>query len=775
MTLAPLHELLDTLEGTGRFAAEGMAAPSMLALEVEGLGLLGAPFGPAVAGLLAGVAEVAPYGKGPATLIDPAVRRCMQIDAEKWAMVDGQWPETLATITAAAATALGVQGDVVAEPYKLLLYRAGDFFLPHRDTEKAAGMFGTLVLTLPSHYEGGALVVEHAGERLRLGEGGGSLDRLQWSAFYADCRHELEPLAAGERVALVYNLCRRDGTAVAPPAHGAAVQAVAETLGALAAQPDGAHERLLLLHHHYSAAELSPSALKGRDQAALGVLTAATRAVGWGLGLALLRVCEEGGAYSDSDWDWRGRSRRSWYGASAGGGDHQVSYEICGDVERTEDLERVDVIVGASRLCLAGLKPDPQAWSQPGCTDDLPFDVDVYHESSGNEGGTFERSYRRAVWLLWPLDASAELAARAAPKRVVQSVQGLDDTSSRSLRDAVVRVALRRAQTREDHDWRVPWRAEHVVDLAAAVLPTADDAAGRSLLRACVAAIPEVPGLVDEASAALELAATNADRDALEACIEALHGDASAARAYTLTALLRGARDSLGPEARGHLAEPLAALLRRLGHGAAPFALEATRWGSEHDEAPLATRLAAAVLGLVADLDLDQGAAVAAELAWQPELFPVDLALLPALQSRFAEAVRPCTDVEAVVARACLDDLAARHGPAPTAPTDARRSATSINCRCGSCAAAVVFLGDPVLETWELRAVKDTRGHVEAQLRGCDVACETVRQGSPHRLVVRKTMASYEAELLRWERDEGRLVWLERAVEGDGGSGSGGG
>jgi hypothetical protein len=55
-------------------------------------------------------------------------------------------------------------GTVKAIPYKLLLYEAGDFFLPHRDTEKEPGMFATLVLQLPSTYTGGALVVRHGGK-----------------------------------------------------------------------------------------------------------------------------------------------------------------------------------------------------------------------------------------------------------------------------------------------------------------------------------------------------------------------------------------------------------------------------------------------------------------------------------------------------------------------------------------------------------------------------------------------------------------------------------
>jgi hypothetical protein len=52
---------------------------------------------------------------------------------------------------------------VTAVLYKLLLYEEGGFFKTHRDTEKADGMFATLVLQLPSTFTGGEFVVTHGG------------------------------------------------------------------------------------------------------------------------------------------------------------------------------------------------------------------------------------------------------------------------------------------------------------------------------------------------------------------------------------------------------------------------------------------------------------------------------------------------------------------------------------------------------------------------------------------------------------------------------------
>ncbi len=56
---------------------------------------------------------------------------------------------------------LGTDVDyaVKANLYKLLLYDEGCFFARHHDSERLDGMFGTLVLELPSIYEGAELSV----------------------------------------------------------------------------------------------------------------------------------------------------------------------------------------------------------------------------------------------------------------------------------------------------------------------------------------------------------------------------------------------------------------------------------------------------------------------------------------------------------------------------------------------------------------------------------------------------------------------------------------
>jgi len=48
---------------------------------------------------------------------------------------------------------LGIENkDIAASLYKLLIYKEGDFFLPHKDSEKEKGMFGTLIIGLPAKH-----------------------------------------------------------------------------------------------------------------------------------------------------------------------------------------------------------------------------------------------------------------------------------------------------------------------------------------------------------------------------------------------------------------------------------------------------------------------------------------------------------------------------------------------------------------------------------------------------------------------------------------------
>ena len=126
---------------------------------------------------------------------------------------------------------LGAGAGVVAELYKLLVYDEGSFFVNHRDTEKSAGMFATLIVALPSLHTGGELAVRHCGRDVQLDLRCDDFSELAWAAFYADCVHEVLPITSGCRLVLVYNLLRPGkGRLPRPPSYDQETTAVGQLL-----------------------------------------------------------------------------------------------------------------------------------------------------------------------------------------------------------------------------------------------------------------------------------------------------------------------------------------------------------------------------------------------------------------------------------------------------------------------------------------------------------------------------------------------------------------
>ena len=97
-----------------------------------------------------------------------SLQRGSQIGADRIRIAGRHWQQSLAEIIARSAAGLGVLEPVNAELYKLLVYDTGSFFLSHRDSEKAPGMFATLAVVLPSIYTGGELLIRHRGREVCL-------------------------------------------------------------------------------------------------------------------------------------------------------------------------------------------------------------------------------------------------------------------------------------------------------------------------------------------------------------------------------------------------------------------------------------------------------------------------------------------------------------------------------------------------------------------------------------------------------------------------------
>ena len=81
---------------------------------------------------------------------------------------------------------------------------------PQRRLTKEEDKVATIIVTLPVRFRGGALVVHdfEGNEEKYYGRGGKPGD-LEWTAFLADCDHEVETVHRGVRLTIAYNVVLR--------------------------------------------------------------------------------------------------------------------------------------------------------------------------------------------------------------------------------------------------------------------------------------------------------------------------------------------------------------------------------------------------------------------------------------------------------------------------------------------------------------------------------------------------------------------------------------
>jgi len=398
-------ELLDILDQVGEsasFCVHGSLDPVLAGLDVTGVGPVAFPIGAAEAKELIAVASQAPYGRGEETLVDTEVRRVWQLEPKQFKLTNPAWGSFIEDIVERVTIEFAIHDKVKAQLYKLLIYEKGSLFIPHRDGEKIDRMFATLVVGLPSRHKGGTLIVEHDGQTRRMDFGGKDSEfRVQYAAFYADCRHEIEPVTSGYRVCLVYNLAlsgrKRRPTA---PKNSAVVSQVVALLKKVFDGDEAPEKIVVPFSHQYTPAGLGPADLKGSDRAVADLLFRAAGQAGCDAYLALLERWETGEPDYESLADSY-NSRRRWYDGEDDGYDAEVASMgyLC-DWGMTLD-KWVDSS-GRSRK-FGEMEVVSDEFVCDGDFDDsfLPRREEL-SEATGNAGMTLERWYHVVVVAIWP-------------------------------------------------------------------------------------------------------------------------------------------------------------------------------------------------------------------------------------------------------------------------------------------------------------------------------------------------------------------------------------
>ena len=784
-----LAELLNTVDTPGDFCCAGISDLHPPQLEVDGIGRIALPVLPTQAAQLIAAAEQAPFGRGAETLIDTTVRRTWQIDADRLQIGGRHWQATLQDIVDHVCAGLGVTTPVTPEPYKLLIYDVGSFFVSHRDSEKSPGMFATLIIALPSLHAGGELLVRHGGREQRLEMAGSDGAELAYAAFYADCVHEVLPVTEGHRVALVYNLLRKGhGPLPQPPNYDAQTAALAALLSGwgdaqrqaeMSAHGTAAPAKLVYpLAHAYTEAEISFAALKGEDAAAAVVLSAAAEQAGCELHVALMRIEESGSAehtgYSD---------RHSWGG-----------YYDDDDDASSEEFEVGEIIDRAMRLSHWRTPHD-----LPAPLDDFPFiddelcpldafadvepDEQHFQEATGNEGASFDRHYQRAALVLWPRAQRLRVLADAGPAVALGALAQLADqcdsaqpaAHSGLWAQAHELAGLVIAQWPAGHGTDVRGQAlallarlndtEHIgrfiADISAAGRPAsmaphredgqyaASDNAGLVLALARLPA-PQAGALVVQLIQARAGMHINGCIDLLARACAGRSGAAPGAKAKSNTS-----RADAPPRLRlradtSHWQPAAKALLLALPGDAPHRAPTARHWYRETiDAATLA-----ALLPALARIDDTTAQAATDLILASPGVYGLDKLIVPALrglaQARADFALPALQRLRA----AGLQHLQQRINLPLLPPVDAAREAP-IGCTCVHCQDLRRFLLSPFDSSWRLRVRQELREHVEATIRSgpCDIDCHTERKGSPHVLVCTKNQASFERRVKQRRQD----------------------
>lgn len=764
-----LAAILRTVQTPGDFFAAGECALHVPLIEVEGIGPIALPLLPAQAAQLIAAAERAPYGRGADTLVDTSVRRTWQIGVDRVRIKGRHWPAMLGGIVERAAVGLGAGTGIDAELYKLLVYDEGSFFLEHRDTEKSPGMFGTLIVALPSLHTGGELVIRHREREARLDLRCADVSELAWAAFYADCVHEVLPITSGCRLVLVYNLRRKGrGRLPRPPSYDKETAALGRLLRSWcdeSVRPDRDQPIKLVypLAHAYTPAELSFAALKGADAAAASVLTAAAGDAACDLHVALLRIEESGAAeyngYSGRRWRSRYHDDDEEDGDNGDDDDFRVA-EVFDRSLTLSDWRRPDGGVAS----LGTLPFNDGEVCPPDALADMEPDEQHFHEATGNEGASFERSYQRAALVLWPHAKRLRLIARAGLAASMPALDGMVrawiDGGAESGHAAWHEAHALAAEmlvcwpvhaSRRDHNGP---SAESV--MLSQLVRLQDREHIESMLTEVVAAGAYAAG--DNAALVLALKLLPASRvGAL--LLSVVQGNADLHIGGCADLLARIAAVAAW---RGQLLGAARALLDVMPGDPARPQSPADAWRRERADAGVVHDTLRALAGAGhAGLSALADQAVTHWLAW-PKTYGMDAVIVPALR-RLAERPallnRPaCLRLRA----AALDHLRARSSLDLAPPADWRREART-SCHCEHCLALGRFLQSADQEVWRLKAREADRSHVEDSIRQGrhDVDCRTERKGSPHVLVCTKNQASYERRVAQRRTDLDDLTRLK--------------
>jgi hypothetical protein len=378
---------------------------------------------------------------------------------------------------------------------------------------------------------------------------------------------------------------------------------------------------------------------------------------------------------------------------------------------------------------------------------------------TGNEGASFERTYRRAALVLWLHDRLLAVINQAGLRVTLPY-----------LTDLVERWSANGEDHQSSSEDSTLWRQAH--DLSAhmvAAWPTEywhprrdNDPTSTGQLLTLLTRLKDV--------ANLELfLATVADRSGFDLGDTAAIVDAvqllAPERAACVTTRLVTASVELTLAACGRLLTLAAPLGNAVVIGAANALVAALPDGSPRDtwrRGPgVGPGFVVDLFTALARIDTALADHAASHLLAWPSTYGFDTILVSAVRDLLASHETAGVAAVQRLRLACVGHLDARVAEPLEAPRDWQR-ASAVGCKCAYCAELSGFLADPQTSRRVLRANEGDRSHVESTIRTarCDVDTLTERRGRPYSLICTKNQASYDRLRTQRQRDLADLARL---------------
>ena len=805
--LMELHTLVKRLT-TGEAAAKrlstycvkGSLPGALPQLQITGVGPITWPIKMGTAKQIISVSQQAPFGKGLQTLVDTTVRNTFELSPDQFTITNPEWIEAIQKALVSIAPQLGLPAErLVPQVYKLLIYKNGGFFLPHRDSEKTDRMVGSLIVALPSQFRGGELTVRHQGSTERIDFADAARETSAcYAAFYADCEHEVSKVRSGYRLCLAYNLVLtpepRKKVAPAKPTDSSPAGMLADAITQWV-EKKPAEPLVFALDHHYTEHGLIPDLLKGADRARAKLVMAAADKAGCRVMFCQVERHVTCSAYDEDEEDHYGygsRSRRRHRYDDEDDEDEDEDDEIGGEASLGNYViqEVIDeYLTGENWVDAAGKPMNIPSFGFNGdsIVSSIPLDDwkptrEEYEGFTGNAGNTLDRWYHRSAMCLWHQDQHYEVLAKEShPFAIEQLDELLQAPKQKASRKRAASAKPAPRKKRSDTS------APECLALAQAILHHWPMTKGyqyqpESLLDRPRNVFASQLAAIDDPELARELfriAATkdpylNLDRLVVGMCRK--HG--CAAFAAELTALFETEPkrlivrnvEWLEKLALAQLDDPVGReLIPRLArHAVDQFCqpLPDRHYGADPTHAVLTLPGLLQIL-----LSLGDDTLLKRVVDWvqaHPKRFPLETTQVPVLKTAITAWRKHDFATPALVQSwllAVQHELQAATVQEPQPPSDWARP-NDIECKCKFCQELKAILGDPTSKVGRIRAAENYRSHVLESMRKhhSDVTHGLEKIGSPHILVLTKTDGSFQRRLKRYHDEQALLNTVDELV-----------